>query len=51
MASSFIILFVVLFLFPYVFSLKVLSFEKLNFAEEKSNLSSFSLKFEIEQVC
>ena len=50
MASSFIILFVVLFI-PQVFSLKVLSFEKLNFAEEKSNLSSFSLKFEIEQVC
>ena len=36
---------------PHVFSLKVLSFEKLNFVEERSNLSSFALKFKIEQVC
>ena len=50
MVSSFIISFGVLFI-PHVFSLKVLSFEKLNFAEERNNLSSFSLKFEIEQVC
>ena len=33
---------------PQVFSLKVLSFEKLNFAEE-SNIS-FALKFDIDQL-
>ena len=44
MDRSFIMLFV-------FYILKVLSFEKLNFVEERNNLSSSGSKFEIKQVC
>ena len=43
------IMFFILFI-PHVFSLKVLSFEKLNFERKWTNFSSFALKFEIEEV-
>ena len=49
MVSGFNMLF--LLFIPHVFPLKVLSFEKLNFVNERNNISSFSLKFEIDQVC
>ena len=44
------IMFFILFI-PQVFSLKVLSFEKLKFEKGWNNISSFVSKFEIEQVC
>ena len=44
------LLFCFILFLPQAFSLKVLSFEKLKFVRERNNLSSFILKYEIDQV-